>query len=220
MGIDVAVSDDPWYDSVMKSMGYITNVIGPVNLILDVGFSLDKNGQLEWHEVAAGWAGLVMLWIDTVSVWKIMTWGGWVLEKIWKTGKYIVRPITDIWSFMLNVWKTGVNVVDVAKSKSSMSFKEAILKGFEKQKKMWMKWKALLIGTLVAAWYIGFETLTDDYSKEFEFLIEAGIIDNKWNPLLSYNEQIENLEDEQKEVYAENIIYKKFNYRYHMKARL
>jgi len=137
-GIDIANSEDGWVESILDSSMYIFNVIWPYKLVMNAGGSLAKNGNLEWHEVAAGGAGLILLWIDTAQVWKIAFWSGSVTDRILKVWKYTIRPITDMFSFGNNLVKTGVNLIDVVKSRGDISMKDAIKKWFSRSKNL--KW--------------------------------------------------------------------------------
>ena len=207
-GIDIANSDDGWLESIIDSSMYILNIVGPGNLILNMWTSLQENGQLKWHEIAAGWAWGILLWMDVTQITKIWLDHKW--NKALRIGQYVVRPITDIFSFGHSLAKTGINLVDVIKSKWDISLKDAINKWFARQGKIWTKWKALILFWILSAWYIGYEAWADDFEEEYELLVKNGIIDTQWNPLQSFD-SLPSMTNEQKEVLTE-IFFQKYSF--------
>ncbi|MCH2188618.1 hypothetical protein MK079_02210 [Candidatus Gracilibacteria bacterium] len=207
-GVDIANSKDSVVESILDSSAYILNVLGPGKLILNMGTSLSENGKLEWHEIAAGGAGGILLGIDATNLAKIAVSSDTKGNRILRAGKYIIRPITDIGSFGVNVVKTGVNIADVIKSRGQISIKDAIKNGFSTQKRMGLKGRALIFGSLLAAGYFGYEAWADDFPEEYEELVKTGIIDKQGNPLKTYGD-ITQLSDTQKEVLTE-IFFQKY----------
>nr|MDD3720215.1 hypothetical protein [Candidatus Gracilibacteria bacterium] len=224
IGLNFATAEEgqSFTTTAIDSILLMSRVIGPASLFLKAGTMRDpETGNVEWVNIAQSGVGAVLLGFDTVGLIKEVKSSKGFIDLLSRTGKYTIRPITDIGKFGLETYKMGVNIKDVIKSKGSVTEALKVARGVASKgsKEAGIIGKSILkttpgkialgIGLAgLAGGVYAYEKFTS-FESDFEKLEKDGIIDKDWNLIIGKEKEAKKwfseLSDSKKARFAELI---------------
>jgi len=177
LAINWKKEDESWLKAMIDTWSYMLPIVWPIRMTLSASWALE-NWEAKWYDVAEWWVWVTLGIIDTLYITKIIAtgWNQKTIKILW----YIAKPITSSYALIRDSIKTWINIKDTIKAEWKINWSKLWEWALNKIKKAPKSLKWIILGIVLAGWYIWYELLKDDIWDEYKNLLDKWIINNKW----------------------------------------
>lgn len=176
-------NDESFADAMWNEFLLLTRLIWPASLVLDFWVNWEKIQSWDIDTIWAAWAWvwITLFTMDAIWIATIMTTTPWIANKFAETGKFLVKPITDVVSAGSSLLQQARNIrkLSIARWTINLWIKNVIKWAVE----AWKSIKNPRVAIPVTIWLAAFGIIKyygNERDENIEVLVEKWVYSEEW----------------------------------------